>query len=282
MSNTQDQVNELVHSFFGINATEVLNKTAREASMEKMEIYRDQNEIGRAQLYAVEVTENEQLKRQIIEFSQEFIVTIRSFEVYDYVPATYKRETMRFFNSHFPTFDKNAANALGQHLKKSIEYIKSIPGAVLQRGRYEHLSNDVMKRLIERSRNKFFKKVKVDTKLRDLFKARLDKYCELIWLMIMQDEGTIYTDMPLADKVAKLTKHAEESVEEFLNDRCKVYKAAKTLADDVYKAYEVWVTDRSVEMVGKKHFIETVFKVLPFTHQTIESGKTYIRGIKIA
>lgn len=282
MNDNNKQANELVAAFFGFDADEVASKSFHEETSEKMAMYRSQDELGRAQLYAVEVTDNARLKRQILEFSNEFISTIRTFEIYDYIPAAYKRETMRFFNSHFSKFDKNAANALGQHMKKSIAYIKEIPGALLERGKSSHLSNDVMRRLIERSRNSFFVYIRKDTRLLSQFKARLDKYCEMVWLLLMQEEGTIYADMPLADKVARRTVIAEEMVEKFLNEKCKVHRESKVRADILYREYEAWVMERDAEMIGRKTFTETIFNMIPFATQQITKGKTYINGLRIA
>lgn len=279
---TTKQANELVASFFGFDVNEVTRKTFHEETTEKMANYRAQDELGRAQLYAVEVTDNARLKRQILEFSNEFITTIRTFEVYDYIPAAYKRETMRFFNSHFSKFDKNAANALGQHMKKSIAHIKQIPGALLERGRSSHLSNDVMRRLIGRSRNSFFVYLRKDQKLINQFKIRLDKYCEMVWLLIMQEEGTIYADMPLADKVARRSAMAENLVEDFLNEKCKVRRDSEVQADKLYTEYEKWALERDAEMLGRKTFTETVFNIVPYASQKISKGTVYVTGLRIA
>lgn len=278
---TAEQVSELMTEFFGINPVEVNTMTAREAAMQKMSIYQREDEIGRAQLYAIEVTEHENLKRSIAAFSQEFIVTVRTLGMFEHVPAAFKRETMKFFNSHFPSFDKNAANALGQHFKKSIEYIKSIPGALLEKGRSEHLSNDVMSRLIKRSNNAFFRRVKADSKLRDQFKARLDKYCAVVWAAVMQEEGTIYSDSSLADRIARRNKTARDQVEQFLNDVCKVNKSAKVETEKLYETYEAWVIDKSYEMLGRKSFLETLFSLAPYAAQKVENGKVFVQGIRI-
>jgi len=282
MKKNNTQANELVASFFGIDAEEVVSKTFHEETTEKMATYRSQDELGRAQMYAVEVTDNARMKRQILEFSNEFISTVKMFEAYDYVPAAYKRETMRFFNSHFPTFDKNSANALGQHMKKSLEYIKEIPGALIERGRSAHLSNDVFRRLVKRSRSAFFVEMRKDVSRMDQFKTRLDKYCELVWTLVMQEEGTVLSDMPLADKIARRIDNAENHVEAFLNDTCNVHLESKVRAETLYKEYETWVTERSAEILGRKKFTETVFNLLPHTTQQYVKGNSYITGIKVA
>lgn len=281
MKKNDTQVNELVATFFGIDAEEVTSKTFHEEANEKMATYRGQDELGRAQMYAVEVTDNARMKRQILEFSNEFISTIKVFEVYDYIPAAYKRETMRFFNSHFPTFDKNAANALGQHLKKSLEYIKEIPGALIERGKSAHLSNDVFRRLIERSRSVFFVDLRKDVSRMSQFKSRLDKYCELVWSLVMQEEGTVLSDMPLAEKVSRRKAIAVGHVEAFLNDTCNVHRESKVLAEALYKEYESWVIARDVEMLGRKTFTDAVFNLIPYATQKYVKGKSYITGIRI-
>lgn len=275
-------VNELLSTHFGFELEEVNNKTVREVAHEKMQQYEEINTIERAKMFAKEISENENNKRQAVELADSLVKAVDVLNIHSSIPQMYKRETLRFFNASFPTFDRNTASALGQYIEKYLKELKKVHDNLSELATGSSLADLVFNGAIERSTNKFFKELKKDDFMKEKFKKKLTSYCNAIWVALMHEYGTVHSNNPLADKITNGNRKAKLQVQNFLDEKCRVNKHIKTEADQIYKAYEEWVSIEDYSMLGKSSFLDELFNLVPFAIQEHRDGKTYLSGIKIA
>lgn len=275
-------IEELVSTHFGFELEEVNTKTVREIAHEKMQQYEEFNTIERAKMFATEISENENNKRKSVELATSLVKTVNVVNSHSLIPQIYKRETLRFFNTSFPLFDRNSASALGQYIEKYLKEFKKKNENLKDLSAGELFAESVFQAAIERSTNKFFKSIKKDDILKEKFKKKLKSYCGAIWVLVMQEYGTVHSDNPLADRITNGNRKAKLQVQDFIDEKCRVNKHIKTEADKIYKAYEEWVSVKKYAMLGKTSFLDELYNLIPFAIQEQSEGKVYLSGIKIA
>lgn len=275
-------IDELVSTHFGFEVEEVNGKSVSEIAHEKMQQYEEISTIERAKMYAKEISENENNKRQAVELATSLVETVNVINTHSSIPQMYKRETLRFFNATFPTFDRNSASALGQYIEKYIKELKKVHNNLNEISTGDSLTEIVFNGAIERSTNKFFKELKKDDIMKEKFKKRLKNYCGAIWVVLMHEYGTIHSKNQLANKITNSNRKAKLQVQDFLDEKCRVNKHIKTEADKIYKTYEEWVSIKNYVILGKSSFLDELYNLIPFAVQERYEGKTYLSGIKIA
>ncbi|MGG0757495.1 hypothetical protein [Brevibacillus laterosporus] len=181
----------LLMKMFGINFEEVTSKTAEQATREKNTAYlHASSEIERALMFGSEAAQNENYKRGIVTWMQDVVEAGKFINSIEELPLAAKKTTMNFFNKIFPDFDKNASIAFGIQFNSAFKYLIAQPGAVSRGGEAYHLSRMILSNLDKRSNNAFFRKIRRNATLHDIFKERLDEYCVMWWNIAMQQAGT--------------------------------------------------------------------------------------------
>jgi len=266
---------------FGVSAVEMQNTTVEDVVRQKVERYREQDEMGRAMYFTSEITSAELFKRSTLSFfTGEFPAIIKTLSMVENIPAAYKRETMRFFIKDFPKFDAGAATALGRFLRDGIEWVQSDPNASSEKGRSSQLSNYIMKGIRERSRAKYFVGMRKDDFEYKKFERKLKAYCDIVWEMYMVEENTFTSDMPLVDRIRNRNEYARAQVEKFLEQNCRVKRDSQIKSDILYAMYEQWAEESGQDLLGRGTFVETIMRLIPAVTQMAVGKTAYIKGLR--
>jgi len=266
----------------GLNSTEISSQSLEDAVMNKVAHYQQQDESGKLALHTMEVTNHEHLKRATLSFfTNEYASIIRSLNMFENIPTSYKRETLRFFSSHFPGFDSGAATALGRFLRDGMKWVQEDAGSSSERWQAEVITNYILKAIRERSRAKYFVQMRKDDIEYAKFSRVLGKYVGMVWEMYMVEEGTYTVDMPLTDRVVNRNKYAKRQAEKFIETTCTVNRDSKVRSDKLYAAYERWADANEVGLIGRGSFVETITELVPTAVQTRLGKVAYINGIRM-
>ncbi|WP_276914022.1 primase-like DNA-binding domain-containing protein [Aneurinibacillus aneurinilyticus] len=262
MSQKQTQIQSMMKDFFNLDANEVLNTSIEEACRVEFDKYTRENEIGRAQMFAAKTYQNEYLKRSIYQFLQETNVIAGTLIMTDGANMAFNRTVLKFF-SDFAGFDSGTAKALGRHFTSSLNEILEEPGAITEKGKFEHLTNLTMMKILRKSRSEFFVRIKTNIPLQESFKNKLREYCRVAWFMVMQEYGTIYDDSTIMSKVKTEQGVAKTLVRTFLAERCEIGKRESIKCIALYKAYEKWCEESEHPQLGRQNFEVELIKALP-------------------
>ncbi|RSL29083.1 hypothetical protein D7Z54_33170 [Salibacterium salarium] len=222
----------------------------------------------RVAMYAIEAKENESLRLQVNSLSNEVWSAISKLDNYEGLSDMVKRETKAFFSPYFAGFDNGAAVAFGVHFKNALNYITNQEGSIQNRGKAEHLVNLTMEKLIEKSRAKFFQRLKTSDSLRDEFRRVFSSYAYKVWQMKMDEYGTLTSDSVLHERAKASESAARTEVVRFVEENMRISKGMTLSLSAVYGEYEKWAENNEHTMVGKSSFTVEVTASSPGIHYT--------------
>ncbi|WP_188069034.1 primase-like DNA-binding domain-containing protein [Brevibacillus brevis] len=274
--------NVLVKEFFGFDLALVSSTPVGVVEREKMKVYAQSNEVERAGLYAIEVSENERLKRDICRYVQETISLAKTLSMTEHAPLALKRAVYEFFKD-FVGFTQNTAKSFGAHFNKSLASILEIPGAVTERGKYMHLAEKTMGRIDKRARTEFFDKLRRNSSLHAVFEERVQKYCEVVWFMVMQEYGTLNNDSAIMTAIRTEQVETRSLVTLFISEECEIGRGIAEKTQTLYEQYEHWCEANGYSMLGKDNFTKELIRLIPGVSITVQrnSKMNFWNGIRI-